>query len=493
MTSPRLRSSKSTSTSGQETRSGLRKRSKISPCSSGSRLRDAHGVGGHGARCGTATRADADALRLGPVDEVGHDEEVAREPELCDDARLVLGLGAHLVRHRAAVPLLQAALDLLDEPGVLALPRGNRETRHVVRVGVEGDLALLRQAERCVARLGVLREEPAHLLRRAHVVAVAVELEPVRVGERRAGVDAQERVVVVVVLRAHVVRVVRREEGRAQVLREADQVLRDARLDLGAVVHELDVDVLRTEHVLQAAERPHRLVVLPEPQARLDLSRGTGRADGDTRRVPLEQLEVHAGPLAPLAVERGHRTQPEEVVQTDVVPRPEREVRVGAARGDVVVLLVRLTPPHTGAVEAARARCHVGLEADDRLDPRRPRLAPELVGAEEVSVVRHRDGLLAVPRDLRDQSVDLGRAVEHRVLGVDVQVDEVLLGGHASDSRWPHRQPPTSDRPPSLSRCPPGAAPTRARGPPGTRSTPPASRLSPGGRTRDGRRAATGA
>ncbi|CPU66951.1 Uncharacterised protein [Mycobacteroides abscessus] len=36
MTSPRRRSSKSTSTSGMETRSGLRNRSKISPCSSGS-------------------------------------------------------------------------------------------------------------------------------------------------------------------------------------------------------------------------------------------------------------------------------------------------------------------------------------------------------------------------------------------------------------------------------------------------------------------------
>ena len=36
MTSPRRRSSKSTSTSGHDTRSGLRNRSKIRPCSSGS-------------------------------------------------------------------------------------------------------------------------------------------------------------------------------------------------------------------------------------------------------------------------------------------------------------------------------------------------------------------------------------------------------------------------------------------------------------------------
>ena len=82
---------------------------------------DPHGVRGHRAGAGAAARTDADAVALGPVDEVRDDEEVAREPHLRDDAGLVLRLRAHRVGDAAGVALVQAGLDLLDEPGVLGL------------------------------------------------------------------------------------------------------------------------------------------------------------------------------------------------------------------------------------------------------------------------------------------------------------------------------------------------------------------------------------
>ena len=68
-----------------------------------------HRVGGHRAGTRAAAGADADAVALGPVDEVGDDEEVAGEAHLRDDAGLVLGLRAHLVGDAGRVALVQAA------------------------------------------------------------------------------------------------------------------------------------------------------------------------------------------------------------------------------------------------------------------------------------------------------------------------------------------------------------------------------------------------
>ena len=81
---------------------------------------DPHRVGGHRAGARAAAGTDADAVALGPVDEVRDDEEVAGEPHLHDDAGLVLGLRAHLVGDAGGIALVQARLDLLDEP---ATPR----------------------------------------------------------------------------------------------------------------------------------------------------------------------------------------------------------------------------------------------------------------------------------------------------------------------------------------------------------------------------------
>ncbi len=89
---------------------------------------DAQGVGDDRARRGATAGADGDAVLLGPHDEVGDHEEVAREPpHLDDDVHLVLGLllavlGGDAVR----VAALHAAPDLLLEPGDLGVAPGCR-------------------------------------------------------------------------------------------------------------------------------------------------------------------------------------------------------------------------------------------------------------------------------------------------------------------------------------------------------------------------------
>ncbi len=155
---------------------------------------DPHGVRRHRPGPRAAAGADADAVVLGPADEVRDDQEVAREAHRGDDADLEVGLRADRLRgDPLGVAVGQALLDLLDEPGVLGLALGHREARHVVGRLVELDVAALGDQQGVVARLGqavALAPQLAHLGRRLDVVAVARRTEPLGVGHRAARGDA---------------------------------------------------------------------------------------------------------------------------------------------------------------------------------------------------------------------------------------------------------------------------------------------------------------
>ena len=300
---------------------------------------DLHRVGDHRSCTRAAAGADADAVVLGPVDEVGDDEEVPREAHLQDDAGLVLRLLAHLVGDAVRVAVVQPRLDLFDEPAVLGLAVRHREAGHVVGGGVELHLAPLGDEQRVVARLGVVAEHLAHLGGRLDVVAVAVELEPVRVVEGRARLHAQQRLVRVGLVLVRVMRVVGRHERDVEVFREPQQVGHHAALDREPVVHDLGEVVLLAEDVLELRRRRARRVVLPEPQARLHLARrAAGRGD-EPGAVGLQELAVHAG-LEVVALHARQRAEPEQVVHARGVLAPQRHVRVGARPGDVIALLV---------------------------------------------------------------------------------------------------------------------------------------------------------
>ena len=383
---------------------------------------DLHRVGAHRARTRAAARADADALGLGPRDEVGDDEEVAGVALVEDDLGLVVGLLARVVGDAGREALVQAGLDLLDEPAALVLPRRAREARHEAPLSLgEAHLAALGDRQRVVARLGQLTPQVAHLFGGLEVEVLGVELEPVRVHERRAGLDAQERRVRRRVGRLRVVQVVRRDERQVQPPGQAQEVLLDPPLDVEPVVHELAVVVLGAEDVAVVARGLDRLVPLPEPQPGLHLTRGAAGRRDEPGAVGLQQLAVHAR-LEVIPLEAGQRAEPEEVVHADVVLGEQRHVRVGTRARDVVAP----TRPelHPRLVAAVRARREVALDADDRLDAVLRRLLPEIVGPEDEPVVRRGDRRHLHPRRFAGEVVDARRPVEHRVLGVAVQVDE---------------------------------------------------------------------
>ena len=108
-----------------------------------------------------------------------------------------------------------------------------------------------------------------------------------------------------------------------------------------------------------------------------------------------------------------------------VVLGEQRHVRVGAAAGHVVAC--RRCPSARGCGRRARAGGDVGLGADDRLDAGRRGDVPEVVRAEHVAVVGHRDGRHPLRDGRVDQRFHARRAVEHRVLAVHVQVHEGIV------------------------------------------------------------------
>ena len=234
---------------------------------------DPHRVRAHRTGTGTTARTDPDAVLLGPVDEVRDDQEVAGVPLRGDDLDLVLGLLADLVRDAAGVALVQAGLDLGDEPGLLVVALRAGEARHEPALALgEADVALLGDQQRVVTRLRQLLPHLAHLGRGLDVELVRVELEPVRVGQRRAGLDAEQRGVRGRVLGLGVVQVVGRDQRQAELAGQLQQVLLDVPLDAEAVVHQLAVEVLRAEDVAELRGGLDGLLVLPEPEPGLHLA-----------------------------------------------------------------------------------------------------------------------------------------------------------------------------------------------------------------------------
>ena len=203
------------------------------------------------------------------------------------------------------------------------------------------------------------------------------------------------------------------------------------------MVHQLGVEVLLAEDVLEVGRRLARPVLLAGAQPHVDLARGAAGGGDEARAVALEQVAVEAR-LAVLPLEAGERGDPEEVVHALGGAGQQRHVRIRglAAVGPAVALLVEevVAEVEGRAVEPGAGRV-VALHADDRLHAGAGRLLVEVVGAEDVAVVGHRQGRHPLRGGRRRHLGQLGRAVEHRVLGVDVQVRE-RIGRTAAHGRW---------------------------------------------------------
>ncbi len=387
---------------------------------------DAQRVGHQRARRRTAARPHPDVDRPRVVDQVGDDQKVRRETLVADDLDLVLGPVDVVLADAGREAARQPRHHLVVQPARLVVPVGHREDRHPVarRPDLVVGLHPLGDQQGGVAGAGdLVVPDAAHLGGRLQVVAVAVELEPVGVRERLAGLHAQQRLVVVGGVAGDVVAVVGGQRRNAQLAADLEQPVADPLLDGQPVVHQLEAVVVGAEDLAPLGRRLQRLAVMPQAQPGLHLPRGAAGGGDDALGVFGDDLGVHPRPLAELALERRQRGQLEQVAQAGGRLGHHRHVRVGAAAGDVVGLLAGVTPQDPPGVEPRRGR-DVGLDADDRLDAGLGRRVVELAGAEHVSVVGHPDRGHLQPVHLGEHRRDLRGTVQHRVLGVVMQVHE---------------------------------------------------------------------
>ena len=220
-----------------------------------------------------------------------------------------------------------------------------------------------------------------------------------------------------------VVTVVGREQRSAQVARQADELRVDARLFRQPVVLQLDEERVAAEHRLEAVDELARAGVVVGEQTLRHRAAETSRGGDQTLRVLLEQLEVDAR-LVVVAVEVRVRRDLDEVAVSLGGLGEDREVV------DVVVVATRPVEPARGD--------HVGLGADDGRETGVARGAVEVDDAVHVPVVGDADRGLTVGRGGGHHVLDAGRAVEHRVLGVQMEMDERLA--HRPRRRLPiHR------------------------------------------------------
>ena len=254
---------------------------------------DLEAVGGERAGCRAAAGADLDAVLLREPDEVPDDQEVVGEAHLANRLQLELHPLLKLGSHRL-VPLLQAVLAELDEvvEGVATLR--HRELRQPQSAQLDLDVAALGDLQRPRQRVRVGREVVRHLVRRLEEELIRVEAPVVRVLERVARLDAEERLVRARVLMTEVVHVARRDERQARPLGEAREERVDARLLLEPRVLDLDVGRVPSKDLDEPVEVARR-VGLARFLERLRDAPGEAPGERDQPlRMGLEQRPVDA-------------------------------------------------------------------------------------------------------------------------------------------------------------------------------------------------------
>ena len=386
------------------------------PVGQGIDVGDGQAVGGQAAGARTAARPHRDLLLLGPVDEVGNDQEVAGKPHLPDDVDLqrepvaVGDLGLLGDRPQFVQLVEPAGQPVPAGPGeerVQGLALLDREHREVVGAKLQLQVAALRHLERVGHRLGAGGEMGGHLLGRLEVEGVGGEAEAARVVDGAAGLDAEQHLVGVGFVPVEVVAVVGGHQLDAQLAGELDHAAVGHGLLGNAVFLEFQVeavaeDLLQLHCPLACAVR----VVVGEAPG--DLAVQAGGEDDQPLLVGVEGVQVDARPV----VEPPGLGQAAEFHQVGV-PGPVH------GQGDQVEVVAG------GAVVAEHAVLgHVELAADDGFDPGLLRLFVEFERAVHGAVVgdghrRHVEFLGAL-----DEVTDADGAVEHGILGVDVQMDK---------------------------------------------------------------------
>jgi hypothetical protein len=373
------------------------------------------------------------------ADEVPDDEEVTGEAHLDDDVdlRLEALFVARVVdrlaeRRELLEPVPQPfSSDVGEVRRRLEALRNLEVGEHRAAEHQFQSLAHLADGEARGDGAGQLAEFPGHLVGRLEVHLRRTVVRRLGLGVRASRLCAREVKLRVGVAATEVVDVVGRDEGQAELVGAFDENAVQDRLLDQVVILQLDEKRPRIEGAPHAIEHvePGRFALL-EHALRDDASHTPGQGD-DSLALPGHPLPRHARRDVARGLDLPHRHDADEVSVPLFVTSEQDQV-------------IDRDPPLLAPLGRAR---DVDFAAEDGGDAALLACLVELERSEHVAVVGHGDGAHAELFRAVGELADADGAVEERVLGVDVEVDE--LGGHR---RAPYTRPsPRSSRLPA---CP---------------------------------------
>ena len=107
---------------------------------------------------------------------------------------------------------------------------------------------------------------------------------------------------------------------------------------------------------------------------------------------------------------------------------PHREVGVGTTARHVI--FSPSAKRHPSFVGPVGSRGEVALDPNDGVNACVASLLPKFEGTKHVSVIGHCDCRHFLPGHFGNQFRDSSGAIEHRILGVHMQVREAVVSGH---------------------------------------------------------------
>ena len=319
-----------------------------------------------GDRTGTRATAGADrdrrGLRLGPLDEVGDDQEVAGEAHLLDDAEFVvepvaIDLALRLVRrwlHGVEAlfqPLLRHGADGFGLGHALADLGADRQFG---LLGFRHDGAHAGDGEGVVAGLGQVGEQLAHHRRRLEPV-LGGDAAALALGHGAALGDAEQRVVCLMHLAGGEIDVIGGDDGQARLGREGQHAGFDGSFLRQAVAVQLDGEAVGEglAQFVQDASGGVAPAVTEQPR---DRTEGAAGQQEDALGMPPQQVQRDRRPARGVVAQIAVGGELLEVLQPRRIHR-QGDQRVGVLPGDVRAVRVGL-----GAGEEELA-AHDGLHA----------------------------------------------------------------------------------------------------------------------------------
>ena len=381
----------------------------------------ADGISDQAARAGAAPRPHRHAVVLGPLDEIGHDQEVAGEAHLLNDGQLgfqalvvILALSHTTVLSQ---PLVQAGLghraQLLSDCAALR----HREIREVVRAEMQPRRAAARDLDAIGQRLRDIGEALGHLLARFQVLLGREGAAAARIVEGAPLQDADARLVGVVILATQEADIVDRHHRHRVTPRQ-----RRRRLHMQLVLRAVAARQRQIEAVVEGgtpvAQRRFGACHVAGQQLLTDFALRAGEHDQPFRGLQQPfACRRRLGSAGALGVDARH--QAHQIRQTLPVLHQHRD-----------------TPRSPFAAQPQ-------IDAQQRLDSGALAGLVELGHGKEIVAVSERDSRLpefrGTPRQrlqaligaLRLGRLDADRAVDEGVFAVDSEMNEA---GHRSSS-----------------------------------------------------------